>query len=375
MIYSCYPSMYKVLKKPISNVNDKRHSVEDDLFLPDFCNIRTIFVVVLIGELLAILLTLAGNNSFSSSLAYLGLISFFILWIGLASCAILCTTRPMLRKLTQTQAGLTAFLTILIITAIFSYLALVLLQQNIESSYFNKVSPLHFIIGNLAISSMISALLLRYFYVQYHWQRQIKFEAEARIQALQSRIRPHFLFNSMNIIASLTRSNPVLAEQTVEDLADLFRASLSGPQNHTTWRKELKLSRQYLRIEELRLDDRLQIDWQVDALPEDALLPALTLQPLLENAIYHGIEPLPDGGTVLIQANRAGDQLSLLIKNPLSLNSNQNNQESAKKGNQIAQANVRQRLELFFQNKGTLNTKTFDDHYIVTLAFPYQVNM
>ncbi|MFK8067713.1 MAG: sensor histidine kinase [Gammaproteobacteria bacterium] len=363
--------MYKVLKKPVSNMNDQRSSTGDGLFLPDFCNIRTIFVVVLIGELLAILLTLAGNNSFSNSLGYLGLTSFFILWIGLTSCAILCTTRSILLKLTQTQAGITAFLTILILTTVFSYLALELLQQDIESSYFNDINRSQFIFSNLAISSMISTLLLRYFYVQYHWQRQIKSEAESRIQALQSRIRPHFLFNSMNIIASLTRSNPVLAEKTVEDLADLFRASLTDSKNHTTWRKELKLSQQYLHIEKLRLDDRLQIDWQVDALPDDAILPALTLQPLLENAIYHGVEPLTDGGTVLIQANRAGDQLSLLIRNPIS----QKKEKTTKKGNQIAQQNVQQRLELFFQNKGSLNTKVFDDHYIVTISFPYQVSL
>lgn len=115
----------------------------------------------------------------------------------------------------------------------------------------------------------------------------------------------------------------------------------------------------------------MNIDWQVDAIPNDAILPALTLQPLLENAIYHGIEPLPEGGTVLIRANRAGDQLSLLIDNPLQdINNGQ-----TKHGNQIAQDNVRQRLELFFQGKGSLNTKMVDNHYIVTLNFPYQTSL
>ena len=350
------------------NKTDRVTSVVDDgLFLPDFCNIRTIFVVVLIGELLAILLTLAGNTNLFANFGYLGLISFFILWIGLVSCAILCWTRPLLLKLTQTQAGFTAFLTILIITALFSYLALYLMQHDIETAYFDTISHNGFVFGNLTISAMVSALMLRYFYIQYNWKCQIRAEAEARVQALQSRIRPHFLFNSMNIIASLTRSNPELAERTVEDLSDLFRASMSGNQNHTSWQKELKLSQQYLRIEQLRLDDRLFIDWQVEAIPADALLPALTLQPLLENAVYHGIEPLPEGGTVRIRANRAGDQLSLLIENPVP----QATEKFKHSGNQIAQENVRQRLSLFFHGEGRLKSKMFNDNYNVTLTFPY----
>ncbi len=342
-------------------------SIDDGLFLPDFCNIRTIFVVVLAGELLAILLTLAGNTNLFASLGYLGLSSFFILWIGLASCAILCWTRPLLLRLSQMQAGFVAFFTILIITALFSYLAIHFMQQGVGTDYFKEIGHSEFVFGNLIISTMISSLLLRYFYVQYHWKRQIRAEAEARVQALQSRIRPHFLFNSMNIIASLTRSDPKLAEQTVLDLSDLFRANLSGNQNHTTWQKELKLSQQYLHIEELRLDDRLFIEWKVDALPDDALLPPLTLQPLLENAIYHGIEPLPEGGTISIKANRAGNRLSLLIENPLQKESDKQSQH----GNQIAQENVRQRLSLFFEGRGALSAKSVNDRYHLTLTFPY----
>ena len=362
MICSCNLSM---LKRP-DKTDHVASTVDDGLFLPDFCNIRTLFVVVLTGELLAILLTLAGNTDLSGSLGYLGLSSFFILWIGLASCATLCWTRPLLLKLNQTQAGFVAFFTIQIITVIFSYLALHLIQQAVES-----INHSRFVFGNLIISTMISTLLLRYFYVQYHWKRQIKAEAEARVQALQSRIRPHFLFNSMNIIASLTRSDPKLAERTVLDLSDLFRSNLSGNQNHTTWKKELKLSQQYLHIEELRLDDRLFIEWKVDALPDDALLPALTLQPLLENAIYHGIEPLPEGGTISIKANRAGDRLSLLIENPLQQESDKQSQH----GNQIAQENVRQRLSLFFEGRGNLSSKSVNDRYHLTLTFPYKTSI
>ncbi len=343
---------------------------DDGLFLPDFCNIRTLFLVILMGELLAILLTLAGNTDISTSYSYLGLISLFILWIVLVSAALLCWGRRWLRRLSQIQAGFAAFAIILLITALFSYLVLYLLQNDADTRDFDSLHQGGFIIGNLVIAGMISAIALRYFYIQYNWRCQIRAEAEARIQALQSRIRPHFLFNSMNIIASLTRSNPALAERTVEDLSDLFRANLSGNQNHTTWEGELKLSQQYLAIEQLRLGNRLSVDWQIDAMPGDALLPSLTLQPLLENAIYHGIEPLPEGGTVQIRANRAGNRLSLLIENPVPQSMGRKQQ-----GNQIAQDNVRQRLALFFQGMATLHAKTVGKHYSVTLTFPYRTHL
>lgn len=348
--------------------NEHRATVVDDgLFLPDFCSVPTLFVVLLIGELLAILLTLAGHDDFSGGLDTLARVSFFVLWIVLSSCAILCRSRHWLCKRTQDQAGIIAFATILIITVLYSIVVLGLNQYDAGQANLISRRPVGFVLGNLIIAAMVSALLLRYFYIQYHWRRQIRAEAEARVQALQSRIRPHFLFNSMNIIASLTRQNPQLAERTVEDLADLFRASLSGNQNVSTWRDELLHARQYLRIENLRLDERLFINWQVDALPMDALLPALTLQPLLENAIYHGIEPLAEGGTVTIRGNRAGQQLSILIENPLD----QNAARQTKTGNQIAQDNVRQRLSLFFNGKGQLSAKSVNGRYSVTLSFPY----
>ena len=135
------------------------------------------------------------------------------------------------------------------------------------------------------------ALALRYFYVTHEWRRNVELQAQARVHALQARIRPHFLFNSMNTIAALTRSNPARAEEAVQDLADLFRANLSEKRNQIPLADEIDIARTYQRIEQLRLGDRLQVEWEVDALPRDALVPGLTLQPLLENAIYHGIEP------------------------------------------------------------------------------------
>ncbi len=345
---------------------------DDGLFLPNFCSTASLFVIVLIGALLAILLTLADRSDLAFSFELLGQQAFFILWVSLSSCAMLCWARSHLRQYSQVTSGLLAWCMILFNTLIVSLLAYWLRQYD---PTLQNINLIEFSLRNVFIAAMVSALLLRYFYIQHHWQRQIRAEAEARVQALQSRIRPHFLFNCMNTIASLTRLKPELAEQTVEDLADLFRASLADQRTHSTLAEELALSRQYLRIEALRLGSRLQVDWQIDALPEDALLPSLTLQPLLENAIYHGIEPCADGGVVSIRGHRAGNKLSLLIENPIAKPKADAAGFQQRKGNQLAQENTQQRLNLFYANSGFVNaqmrSKVSDSHYNVTLSFPY----
>ena len=157
-----------------------------------------------------------------------------------------------------------------------------------------------FLVRNVVITLVVTALALRYFYVTHEWRHNVELQATARVHALQARIRPHFLFNSMNTIAALTRTNPMRAEEAVQDLADLFRANLSEKRNQITIAEEIDVARTYQRIEQLRLGDRLRVVWKVDALPSGALVPGLTLQPLLENAIYHGVEPRADGGVVTV---------------------------------------------------------------------------
>ncbi|MFO7603609.1 MAG: histidine kinase, partial [Gammaproteobacteria bacterium] len=212
----------------------------------------------------------------------------------------------------------------------------------------------------------IAAPILRYFYVQQQWRQQVQAESSARLQALQARIRPHFLFNSMNTIASLTRSRPEQAETAVENLADLFRASMNEQRLHR-WQDEQLLCQRYLEIEAMRLGARLRVDWQVEALPADALLPPLVLQPLLENAIYHGIEPLAQGGVITIQGARQDGQLSLRVENPVA-----DAESHHHRGNRLALENIRERITTLFGRAGTLQATQHDHHYSVTLSFPYR---
>jgi two-component system sensor histidine kinase AlgZ len=160
----------------------------------------------------------------------------------------------------------------------------------------------------------------------------------------------------------------MLAEEAVEDLADLFRASLLPARDRVTLGGELELCRQYLRIEALRLQDRLAIDWQIDELPADALVPVLSIQPLIENAIYHGIEPLPQGGVARIRGQREGYRLTVVIENPKP----KDGRRSSRASHGFAQENVGQRLQAFYGGSGGLTVEDLGDQYRATLSFPYE---
>jgi two-component system sensor histidine kinase AlgZ len=239
------------------------------------------------------------------------------------------------------------------------------LVGDIGAAILFPADPWPFLLRNVCIGFVVTAVALRYFYVTHEWRRNIEMQAAARVHALQARIRPHFLFNSMNTIASLTRSDPVLAEQTVQDLADLFRASLSDQRNTITLEKECEVARTYQRIEQLRLGERLSVDWKIDSLPRNALVPGLMLQPLLENAIYHGIEPQADGGTVTVTGELASGLITIVVRNPVGEGQNE------REGNRLALANIRERLGLMYGRQGLVKSGRYDSEYIVTLRFPH----
>jgi two-component system sensor histidine kinase AlgZ len=225
-----------------------------------------------------------------------------------------------------------------------------------------------FLLRNASICVIVTALLLRYFFITHQWQKHVRAEAASRIEALQARIRPHFLFNSMNTIAALTRSDPARAEEAVEDLADLFRATLRDSYSPLRLKEELELTRIYQRIEALRLGDRLHVTWDVAALPMRALVPGLTIQPLLENAIYHGIEPLEHGGTVTVSGRVVGGEIEVVVQNPVA---SERPAGGERQGNRLALDNIRQRLALAYGARGSLAVEQSPEEYRVTVRFPF----
>jgi two-component system sensor histidine kinase AlgZ len=346
-------------------------------FLPDFCAGRSALAMVLIVELVAVVLSLARQSIAENFWFDLAAISMFLLWIGLGSAMVLCRATPWLARQTVAAASTIALLLLAAVVAIVSEVVFEL------GAYLTGGVPAmlgifpqqhaSFVIRNVSIGVIVSALLLRYFYVSSEWKRTIELEAQSRIRALQARIRPHFLFNSMNTIAALTRSNPAQAEQAVEDLADLFRANLSDARQRIRLSEEIEVARVYERIEQLRLGDRLKVRWETAGLPMDARVPSLLLQPLLENAIYHGVERLPHGGEVLIEADCKEQTIRLEVSNPVAQNSGAIDM-AEREGNKLALDNIRQRLQLAWPDRSSVKVEHGNDSYRVTLTFPYSTH-
>lgn len=335
--------------------------VSDDFFVPDLCRVRAVFMLLVTSELLLLLLAMMQAGDRWLDWNYFGLLSLFTQWTLLTSTALICPLRNRLQHLSvpRTCAIITSI--VLLDVLVFSLVADRLLAA--------EASPLGWqtIIKNLLLAMIITLMVLRYFYLQNQWQQQRQTEMQARLTALQARIHPHFLFNSMNTIASLIASRPEQAEEAVLDLSELFRASLRTQDRLIRLGEELELCRRYLMIEGLRLGSRLAVDWQLDPALERQAIPPLTLQPLVENAIYHGIQPRPEGGTVRIESYRKGNFVYLLVQNPRPVTGQSDHQ-----GNRMALDNIQSRLQALFGEPAVLKHSHHDGVYTVTLRLPWQ---
>lgn len=335
-------------------------------YLPDFCSAGTLFVIVLIGELVAIVLTLAANDTPGRFLIELSKSSMFVLWLTLLGSAVMCQFRSRLESAGKTRAFVLSFVLLLVLSLVLAEVAWQLTRIFGQSTIIAE-THVRFLGRTFAISAIVIALAMRYLYVSSEWRRSIVLEAQARISALQALIRPHFLFNSMNTIASLTRSDPRQAEEAVEDLSDLLRANLGASKDRSTLKDEFEIAAIYQRIEKLRLGDRLSIRWDVDDLPMRATIPSLTLQPLIENAIYHGIELLPDGGEVTVTGEEDGDCLVISVSNPVAPDA-----QRKSGGNKMAMSNIRQRYELAYGGRASVDVVDESHRFTVRLRFPIQ---
>jgi two-component system sensor histidine kinase AlgZ len=348
----------------------RRRDEPRDYFLPDFCEARAVFAIVLIATLVGFVLSLARQDDAEGFWFDLARTTAFLLWAGLLCAAVLCRARRWLAA-KSLRAGIAWALVLLVGTVGLLSVAVYLLGHY-WLARLGAMGPLLpdsqwlFVLPNMLIAAVVGGLALRYFYVSQQWRRSVELEARARIRALQARIRPHFLFNSMNTIASLTRSNPAQAEAAIEDLSDLFRVNLSDSRTQFTLEEEIELAQTYQRIEQLRLGERLQVRWDVAALPPLCVVPSLLLQPLLENAIGHGIEALPQGGIVDVRGSLEDGQVLLEVSNPKPLSP----APSPRRGHRIALDNIRQRLELVFPGRSSVEVEDTGDRYTVRLRFP-----
>jgi len=338
-------------------------------FLPNLCHPQAILLLVLAAELIAILLTVNNTHLPQLNWDLLAIYSVHIQWISLASAMTICRLRPWLNRCSPTKAGLVSYGAVLAITLVVSLLGQVILQfftTPLLSDIRNLKVNFWQLLGNLIAAAILAGIFLRYLYLQQQLRNQQQAELQSRIQALQSRIRPHFLFNSMNSIASLIGSDPDKAERVVEDLAELFRASLAEP-TLIPIANEITLCRRCLEIEQLRLGGRLSVEWQIGELRDSVKIPSLMLQPLVENAIFHGIEPLPTGGKVSIKIAQVKQQLVITITNPYLLGKKSQNTHAAEpdnRHNRMALDNIRRRLRVHYGAAARLSSS--EEHGLFT---------
>ena len=334
-------------------------------FLPDLCGLTALFAVAVVSEVVAVIIIVAGAGFGPRFLDELALLSLYTQWLGLSSAAALCLARGPLNGLNEQLTAVVSYGLVLVVTYAVAELAWWVVNPVVGAGALISLSRAELILRTVAISAVVAALVLRYFYVQFHWRQRVASEASARLDALQARIRPHFFFNCMNTIASLTRSDPPLAERAVEDLADLFRASLADAQVLVSAREEFEFVERYLDIERLRLGARLEVEWTISDLPASARLPRLSLQPIVENAIYHGIETLPEGGRIEIAVRVDQGRMLIDVANPAH-----GCDSERPHGNRIALDNVRERLRAHFADAANLKITHADARYCVHVVIP-----
>ena len=292
--------------------------------------------------------------------------SGYALWLALSVAALLCVLRGHLSKLPK-RAGALAAVAIALLVAGIAAAIVHGLFASVDTSG-DLPGFWRFTAGSAAVVALLAALALRYFYVIDRWQAQVEAHARAEADALQARIRPHFLFNSMNMIASLLRRDPVVAERAVLDLSDLFRAALGAGEGRSSLREELDLAERYLAIEQLRLGDRLKVEWRRrDPLPMDLPLPRLVLQPLLENAVLHGISRLPAGGTIEVEVAAAAGVLTMQVRNPAI-----SPEQTDVHGAGHAQRNIRHRLGYMFGRGAEMVSSWDGGYYACRIVLPME---
>ena len=325
--------------------------------LPDFCNLGVALRIVLFGNLGLLLISLVLTRPVSLAVwldrvvAGAGSVEPVLI----TSLVVLCPLRRWIAPFGYWPGVALVVVVEMAITLGFAFSADRLDGEVVVAG----------LIRDALVAAILTGIALYYFHLRARAFSPAL--SEARLMALQARIRPHFLFNSLTAVLSLVRSEPRRAERALEDLADLFRALLREERRVVQLADEISICKRYLEIEMLRLGDRLQVEWSVDDSLLDVAVPPLVLQPLVENAVHHGIEPSSEAGTVQIQVRARANQVEIEIINPYV---GGNTQPAGRSGNHMALENVRERLALLFDVEARLDTRVEASTYRVRIVLP-----
>jgi len=325
----------------------------DDFFIPRLESPYILLLLLISFQLLAILITLANPEHLSwVDLSYN---SLFIHWNVILSVVVICIIRPLLIHLNTIIISLILLVILPAIT--FGITAFSHIFLDIE---FKQSTYLRFTL----ISFIASAVVLRGFYLNHQYNQLKQAELKSRIESLQARIRPHFLFNSLNSIISLLNIDVKKAEQAILDLSDLFRASLSTTDTLISFQQELNLAKSYVAIEQSRFANKLQIIWHCDEVPDNLPIAELTLQPLIENAVIHGVQNSTTNQLIMVNASFKQQIFTLKISNSYTKNTNKFY------GTHHALTNIEMRIKAIFGDKASLQLKQENNQFVVTLKYP-----
>jgi two-component system sensor histidine kinase AlgZ len=332
----------------------------DPLTLPDLCSPGAMVVHLLLGALIALILTLGGDGWLDGFWISFGLTLLFVQWAILITVLLLCRVA---------RAGLVRSVWLLsilfpLIASFVTTLSTLLLSWG---GWLLTDLPTGWLaLRNGLLAALLAFAFARYLVLQADWRARVATDSRARLDALQARIHPHFLFNALNTVSELVHRQPQQAEDALLDLSDLLRSGLRVDSEHTL-KEELDLIRAYLRIEALRLGDRLKVVWSIDEhIDMNQVRPALLIQPLVENAVIHGIAPCPDGGELKITLSmiRFG-RIRVRVENPLPPDP-----AHRRAGNGTALDNIRQRLALAYEEGAGLKTDRLGSIFRATLTLP-----
>jgi len=328
---------------------------------PTFCRWRQLLAVVVITEV-SVVLVGVGRGGFPHW-QWLGGASLYAQWMALFCASGLCVSSGWIARLGVRGAWISSWLTVVLLAIVFSYASW--LAAAIAFPGWIGQSVGSFVFSSVFAVGIVAVVFFRYLVIRGRWRAELMAQAEARVQALQARIQPHFLFNSLNTIASLIPEQPASAEAATLDLADIFRGSMRRADQLIPLSEELQLARRYLDMEKRRLGDRLEVDWRVDELPSAAAVLPFILQPLLENAVGHGVQSQPEGGRVSVYGRSEGDRVVITIGNPVALDM------PVSRGHGMALRNIRERLELAFRGRASLLTNRDKDRFYAVLSVPH----
>lgn len=321
----------------------------------DACHVGVVLRAVLFVEIVLGVGAMYGASTLLDWLARVSLLTGGALPATLVWLIAACSLKTLLQRL-DTNGQFVAGVLLGALAGLYACAMLALVGMAEQPPWLASAAS-----GALLSAALVAALVMRA-------RGRTPAATTARLAELQSRIRPHFLFNTLNSAIALVRAEPAKAESLLEDLSDLFRHALVEQGEAVTLAEEITLARRYLAIEEVRFGKRLQVQWSLDPRTGNARLPPLLLQPLVENAVKHGVETSARGGKLRVLTELRGSRVVVRITNTLPGTDTRTG--GPPRGHGIALDNVRARLALLHDVQGTFSAGVQDGLYQVRITLP-----